>query len=59
MAKTEEKKESRHDQRVSLQNFKNSEEGRNQLSELYANRSKLIKQAQQPIKKDQKNEGRK
>ena len=53
------KTEINHDHRVSLQNLKNSEKVQKQISEIYANRSELKKQAKDPIKKDQKNEGRK
>ena len=59
MAKTEEKKLSKQEQKIELQNFRSSEEGKKQISEIYANRAEMILKAKEQIEKAKANERRK
>ena len=59
MAKTEEKKLSKQEQKIELQNFRSSEEGKKQISEIYANKAEMILKAKEQIEKAKANERRK
>jgi len=59
MAKTEEKKLSKQEQKIELQNFRSSEEGKKQISEIYANKADMILKAKEQIEKAKANERRK